>query len=364
MAENQDGQEKSEDPSAKRMTDAHNRGQFAKSTDITTAALILPGGAMLFLYGKKSFSAVMDLLRRVLENPTYYEITDKNVERYFLGIIYFLGSAMFPILVVCFVLALSAEIAQVGFHFATEKFTKGLNIKQIFNPFSGIKKLFFSSRSIFELIKSVIKVAILGMLAYSVLSNYSMDVFSLVERPFADIGILIGTASFELFWKVGGVFTFIAVGDYVFQRKKYVNELKMTKHEVKEEFKQSEGDPKTKARLRSIMLSRMRRQMINNVKTADVIVTNPTHYAVAMKYQQGSMDAPKLVAKGVDFLALKIREIAQENEVPIIEDPPLARAIYGSVKIDEEIPEKLFKAVAEILAYVYQLKNEKNQASS
>jgi flagellar biosynthetic protein FlhB len=168
----------------------------------------------------------------------------------------------------------------------------------------------------------------------------------------------MASISIELVIKVGVVYIVIAVSDALFQKWQHKEDLKMTKQEVKDENKQSEGDPMVKARMRQIMRSKIRSAMMKSTAEADVVITNPTHYAVALKYEMGQMTAPKVVAKGADFLAARIREIATDNNVPIVEEPPLARAIYFNVEVDDEIPENLFKAVAQILAYIYNLKKK------
>jgi flagellar biosynthetic protein FlhB len=257
-----------------------------------------------------------------------------------------------------FLIILATEIGQVGFTFATKKFTEGLQFKKIFNPFSGIKKIFISGRSFFELVKSLTKVVLLGLVVYWVLSTRIDEAVGLIERPFDEIVAFLVSVSFELLYKVAGFFIIIAVSDWIYQRYRYREDMKMTKQEVKEEGKQSEGDPKIKARIRQLMRQRIRKLMLKNVQTADVVITNPTHFAVALKYTPGKMSAPQVKAKGLDFLALQIREIAQKNGVPIVEEPPLARTLFFTVEVDQEIPENLFKAVAQILAYVYKLKKK------
>jgi flagellar biosynthetic protein FlhB len=265
---------------------------------------------------------------------------------------------LLPLISVIFVIAISGEIAQVGVKFATKKFTEGLNWKTIFNPFSGLKRMFFSKNSMFELVKSIAKIFILGLVVCSVVRNKDEQIIGLMERPFADMGVFMTSVASEMVWKLGLVYAFIALADFYFQRWRFKDDMKMTKKEVKDESKQSEGDPAVKSRIRSLMKGRIRKMMLRNVQNADVVITNPTHYAIALIYAQGQMTAPKVVAKGVDFLAAKIREIANENEIPIVEDPPLARTLYKLVEIDQEIPEDLFKAVAQILAYVYSLKGK------
>ena len=359
MAENKEGQEKSEQASAKRLQEARLRGQVAKSIDVTTAAVMLFGGLMVFMLGGDMITSVRHLLRQMLLDSATIQITDQNVNHYYAAIIFFLGKILVPILLSVFVIAFTAEVSQVGLTFATKKFSEGMNLGHIFNPFGGIKKMLFSSRSAFELLKSIMKLLIIGTVVYQVLNSRYMEILHLAERPYMEIGHFLVSVCMELFLKVGIMYIIIAVGDYLFQRHKFKEDMKMTKQEVKEEGKQAEGDPRIKSRFRSIMRSRIRKLMLQNVKQADVVITNPTHYAVALKYEQGKANAPIVVAKGAELIAFQIRDIAKANDIPIVEQPPLARAIFFTVEVEQEIPENLFKAVAQVLAYVYNLKKNK-----
>ncbi len=358
MAENKDGQEKSEPASAKRMLEARQRGQVSKSQDVTTAAVLLFGGFAVFVLGAPMMSSFRNFMGYILSNSSSIVLNFENIIFYFQSFVAFLATIQLPIIGLIFVIILSAEISQVGVKIATKKFTEGLNFKQIFNPFSGLKKVFFSSKSIFELIKNIFKILILGTVVYWVLSDKWEETIGMLERPFVDIGVFMVDLSMELVLKMGLVYIVIAVSDAVFQKWKFKKDLMMTKPEVKEETKQAEGDPKIKARLRQIMRQRIRKLMLSNVAQADVVITNPTHFAVALEYKTDKMSAPVVTAKGADFIALKIRELAEDNDVTIIEDPPLARTLYFSVDIYQEIPENLFKAIAQVLAYVYQMKNK------
>jgi flagellar biosynthetic protein FlhB len=358
MAENKERQEKTEQASAKRLQEARARGQVSKSMDVTTAAILFLGGASLFILGGPMINQLQDLMRYMLHDATNIQVTDQNVFSFYLKLLVFLAKILLPILGVIFAISFASEVGQVGFHFATKKFSEGLQFKQIFNPFSGLKKIFFSGRSAFELVKSIVKLSMLGLVVYWVIAARSQETVSLVEKPFAEVGAFLVSMSKELMLKVGGCYIIIALADYLYQKHRFREDMKMTKQEVREETKQTEGDPKIKSRIRSLMRQRIRRLMLQNVKKAEVVIMNPTHFAVALSYKQASMSAPILVAKGVDFLALQIRQIAEDNNVPIVVQPPLARAIYYSVDFDQEIPENLFKAVAQVLAYVFTLKKK------
>lgn len=359
MAENRDGQEKSESPSARRLMEARQRGQVSKSMDVTTAAVLIGGGLAVFMLGAPVVGNLKSFMGYIFTNSATIQITQQNISQYYLDFLGFMAELLMPISFTIFLIALAAEISQVGFKFATKKFTEGLRFKEIFNPFKGLKKIFFSGRSFFELLKSLLKLLIIGLTVYLVLDGKSEEITGLLERPFLDIGNFMASVAFELVMKVGGVYITIAAADFFYQKYKFTQEMKMTKQEVREENKQSEGDPKVRARMRSIMRNRIRRLMLQNVKKADVVITNPTHFAVALRYDSENMNAPRVVAKGIDYLALQIRTIADEAGVPIVEEPPLARAIYHNCEVDQEIPEDLFKAVAQVLAYIYALKGSK-----
>ncbi|MCX7735912.1 MAG: flagellar biosynthesis protein FlhB [Candidatus Kapabacteria bacterium] len=365
MAENKDGQEKTEPASAKRIREARARGQTAKSMDVTTAAVLLVGGVIVFLMGSPMMADIQKFMRIIFIESTNIELTTQNISAYYFKFILFFIKLILPIVSLIFLIVLIAEISQTGLHIATKKFTEGLNFKRIFNPLSGLKKIFFSGRSVFELTKSLIKIFILGFVVYDILEDKVQETIDLIEKPISEIGAFLASVSLEVVAKVGAVYILIAVADMLYQRYRYKEDLKMTKQEVKEENKQAEGDPRVKARLRSIMRSRIRKLMLKNVKTADVVITNPTHYAVALAYDSAKMSAPVVVAKGADYLAAQIRQIAEENLIPIVEQPPLARALFFSTDVDMEIPENLFKAVAQVLAYVYQLKrkDKRNRAN-
>lgn len=358
MAENQDGQEKTEKATPKKLNESRDKGQVSKSMDVTTASVLLIGGSSVFILMGGFASNFQDFSRHIYSNLAYVELNTTTFPALFYEVLSFIAISVLPLMGIIIAVILTSEISQVGFHFATKKFTEGLNFKKIFNPFPGLKRIFFSMHTSVELIKNFAKLFVLGLVVWSVLAGKLTTIVGLYERPFVDVGTTMGALALEILLKMGLVYILIAGADYAYQKWKFQDDMKMTKTEVKEEGKQTEGDPKVKSQMRGLMLSRIRKLMLANVQTADVVITNPTHYAIALSYKQGEMTAPKVVAKGVDFLALKIREIAEKNEIPIVEEPPLARALYKAVEIDQEIPEDLFKAVAQVLAYIYALKHK------
>lgn len=358
MPETPDGQEKTEPATQKRLYEARMRGQVSKSIDITTASILLFGGLAIYILGTNLINNHRNFMQYLFHNLTLFDITTSESIQIYNKLIFFLATSLLPILIAVFIIAFISEVSQVGLKIATKKFTEGLMFKQVFNPLKGLRRIFFSGRSIFELVKSLIKVFLLGLVVYWVLSSRSEEAIKLMEMPFSDIAVFMVSVSFELLYKVAGFYIFIAVIDHFYQKYRFKEDMKMTKQEVKEEYKQAEGDPKIKARLRQLMRQRMRKFMLKKVSQADVVVTNPTHYAVALEYKPPKNSAPIVTAKGVDYLAEQIKEIAKANDVPIVEEAPLARTLYYAVDIGKEIPEKLFKAVAQILAYVYKLKRK------
>jgi len=359
VAENKDGQEKTELATPKRLKEGQEKGQVAKSTDVTTAAVLMIGVMGIFLMGGELISSYQHFMKGIFQNLGSLRVTEEGFPAFAGEIIGFMSTLLLPIMFLVFFVALAAEISQVGLKIATKKFTEGLRFKQIFNTFSGMKRIFFSKHSLFELAKGLIKIFVLGSVVVTVLWNKDEEIIGLLERPFADVGILMANLAFEIMWKVGAVYIIIAFADFTYQKWKFKEDMKMTKKETKDESRQAEGDPMIKSRIRQLMRGRIRKLMLKNVKTADVVITNPTHFAIALAYSPGELGAPRVVAKGVDFMAVSIRTLAEDYDVPIVENPPLARTLFFSTEIDMEIPENLFKAVAQILAYVYTLKNKK-----
>ena len=356
MAENKDGAEKTEDASAKRLQDAKEKGQVAKSKDVTSAGLMLLGGLAIFMLGKGMMGKLRALFSSTFSSAGQFDFTDANLHFFLIQQIENIAWMLLPIILIVFAIVLAAEIPQAGLFFATKKFTDPDNLQKPFKILSGLKRVFFSARSLVELFKSFIKVSVLGGVAYYVITSNLDNIIGVAELPFTKVVETMSDVAFELIVKIGGLFIFIAAADMIYQKWKFKQDMKMTKKEVKDETKQQEGDQQTKYRLRQMGRNMIRKKMIGAVPTATAIITNPTHYAIAIKYNQGEDIQPIVVAKGVDFLAQKIKEIANNNNIEIIEDPPLARVLYKLVDVNQAIPYELHIAVAQVLAYVYHLK--------
>lgn len=364
MPETPDGQERTEEATPKRLSDARERGQVAKSTELTSAALLVFGGWFLYTYGAHLGNQLAMLFRAVLAHAADIPISDASVPELTMQLGGYIALVILPLLAVITVLGLATEIGQVGLRWATKKFTEGLKNAPLFHPMQGLRRIFLSKDTAMQLAKNLGKVLIIAVIVWDVLRRRSDEVLTLMALPIENVATTMARLGFELVLKVSLVYALIAIVDFLYQRRRFRQEMKMTKQEVKDELKQQEGDTTIKQRIRQLARQRLRKLMLHRVKSADVVVTNPTHYAVALVYTRGQMNAPRVVAKGVEYLAHQIRQIAQEHNVPIVEDPPLARALYSSCDIDDEIPETLFRAVARVLAYVYRLRQHRKRTRS
>ena len=352
MAE-QSFQEKTEPATPKKLEELKGEGRVAKSTEVSTAAILFSGTMIVYLLARRFVSQIAYLMKDFLSLSHGSEINQGDIE----ALVFSLALRFFvivgPILIVIMITGVITNVLQTGFIFTLKPMKpKG----SAFNPLQGLKKLGFSQRSLVELVKNLLKITLVGLFGYLAIVGLVVNSVQLTDSSPVDILSYMGKSAFSVAIKVSAVFVVIAAADYIYQRKKFAQENKMSKQDVKEEQKQQEGDPAVKGRLRREMTKRHRMRMMQSVPKADVVVTNPTHYAIAIKYDAEEMAAPKVVAKGKDYVAQKIKEIAIENDVPIVEDKPLAQLLYKTVEIDEQIPADLFKAVAQILAYVYQIK--------
>ena len=346
MAEN--FQEKTEQPTDKRLEDAKKKGQIAQSRELS-ASLVIIGTTLLLSYTMSRIFNEMFKIYVSSVRSDNFEITVSNIY----GILSFGLNKwlilVLPVFVLLIAVTVGGGILQTGMAWSTEalKFNPGA-----LNPLEGVKK-FFKKRSLVELLKSVIKIVVLSFVAYKMIVNELPSIFSLPGRDLRYIIQYLGNTAFQFTMKVGFIFLFIAGLDYLFQRWQHRKDLMMTQQEVKEEYKEREGSPLVKSRIRSLQREMARRRMVEDVKTADVIVTNPTHYAIALKYKPGEMPAPRVVAKGAGFIAAKIKEMAFKFGVPIVENKPLAQGLFHAVNIGDFIPEKFYLIVAELLAGVY-----------
>ncbi len=351
------GGEKTEEATTKKLNDVRKEGNVAKSTEIVTAATLLAlylclKFAMGFVGNRliKAFSIFYTLIPRYVEDGI-----DVAGFSYLLcqGILN-LGLVILPFLLTGVLVAFFANFLQFKFKVTAKplqpKFSK-------MNPINGIKRM-FSLNTLMELLKSIVKIVFIAYLAYGVFSAHAKDLYLLYDMSISQNILLMYDIILELLLKICMLFFVIAAVDFMYQKWKFKEDNKMTKQEVKDEFKNQEGDPKVKGQQRQRMQQASQRRMMAAIPEADVVITNPTHFAVALSYKSGQNQAPVVVAKGADFLAGRIKEIAKQNHVDIVENKPLARMLYYNVDLDAEIPPELYQAVAEVLAYVYQLHNQ------
>ncbi len=359
MAET-DGQEKTEQPTGKKLEDSREQGQVAKSTEINSFAVFTVGLIILFLSQKMLGKNFYDFSYSIFSSLDNLTISKDTTQRYFIDWALFILENLAPIVIGICLVSIVASVAQVGFKFSW-KILKPKASR--FNVFSNLKSIFFSSRSVVEILKAIIKISIVVILSYGVLANLINSSKDLAEFSVEEITRFMLEASYALVWRIGLVYAMFAAADFIYQKYKHKQDIMMTKQEVKEEYKQSEGDPLIKGRIRKLQQQLSKRRMMQDVPTADVVITNPTHFAVALKYDMVKDAAPKVVAKGVDAVAQRIKAIAVENGVPLHEDRELARALFKSCEIGDVIPNQLFKTVAQILAYIFNLKRAKRKKS-
>lgn len=355
-----DEQERSEQPTHKRLSDGREKGKVAKSIEINSFAIFTTGLLMVYITQKFLSSQISEYSIHIFSSIDVLKVNKDLLQNYAKEGLYFYLITLAPILGALFLIALITGFAQVGFKFTLKPLMPDFNK---FNPINGIKKVIISTRSIVEVLKSLLKLLIIGGFTYSILSQLVLNSTKLAELTIPEIVSFMVDSAYALLWKIALVYAAIAAVDFIYQKFKFKKEMMMTKQEVKDENKQSEGDPLIKQRIKKAQFQAAKNRMMKNVPKADVIITNPTHFAVALKYDITKDTAPKVLAKGVDELAQRIKAIAAENGVPIHEDRELARAIYRICNIGDEIPAQLFKAVAQVLAYVYQLKNRKKKKS-
>lgn len=354
------GGEKTEEPTSKKLEDARKEGQVAKSKEITSAFELLAFFLLLSIWieymGTFFVGNMYDVYTQIPEYIKLYDgyIQEKTFDMLFMRAMLRILLTMAPFLLVGFLVAFITNVLQVKWKITTKplqpKFSK-------LNPVNGFKR-FFSINSLVELIKSLLKIGLIGYVVYSYLKKNMPPLYLFYDLSLNQGILQIGTLVVNLGIRISLFYMIIALLDYIYQKVKFKKDMKMTKQEVKDEYKNQEGDPQIKSKQRQRMQEASRRRMMQQLPQADVVITNPTHYAVAIKYDPELYDAPYVVAKGADYLAQKIREAARENHVEIVENKPLARMLYANVEIGSVVPPELYQAVAEVLAFVYHLQGK------
>ncbi len=357
MAENEDGTEKTEDPSGKKLGDAAEKGQFPKSQEVNNWVMMAGAGIMLVMFAGDLIRNIAQLLLPFLESPQEIDLSGAGAGQLYIGMVTDLAVFLAPLFAFMVVLAIGGNLVQHMPVFATDKLKPKLSS---ISPMKGLKNK-FSLSTLTEFGKGLVKLIVIGIAVILTIVPELSDLPNMVR---VDVGDLLGIVKRDaliIITLVVVIMAAVAVVDVIYQRFKHHRDLRMTKQEVKDENKQMDGDPAVKKQLARIRFERARERMMAAVPNADVVITNPTHYAVALKYDQETMEAPVVVAKGQDLIALRIREVAEENKVAIVENPPLARGLFSAVEIDQPIPLQFYKTVAEVIGYVMRLKGGPGQ---
>lgn len=357
FADNGGGGDKTEEPTAKRLQDARKEGQVAKSQELISGAMLFMLFIAIKLFGGYIANSFIKVFHRNYGYISVYSVETPEIG----NLTSMFGRAMLdillmtlPIFAFAIVIAVMLNIFQVKWKVTSKplqpKFSR-------LNPVSGFKKI-ISMDKIFELIKSVAKIAVIFIVAYTTIMDEIESIKILYDLDLMQAVLYISDFVINMGIKISAVYLLIGFVDFIYQKLKFKKDMRMSKQEVKDEYKQQEGDPQVKGKIKSKMRESSMRRMMQKMPDADVVITNPTHFACAIQYDKEKAAAPVLIAKGADHLAQKLKDIAKEYDVPIVENKPLARMLYYNVEIDAEIPQELYQMTAEVLAYVYQLKNK------
>lgn len=352
MAEDNKDQ-KTEEPSSKRITDTEEKGNFAHSREINSSFILLAALSGFMITGEQSTRNVLEAWHVMIADASYLQLSTDELFKVSVNTMKAFLKIVGPFLLMIMVAGIASNLIQIGGlrfsgHPLVPKFNK-------LNPMKGFGRI-FSKNSVMELFKSLFKVSVISVASYFTIKAHWTEIPPLMGLGVGGILSFMGQVALEIIFEVLVIMIFLSLLDFAFQKFTYRENLRMTKQEVKDERKETDGNPQIKQRIRTVQMEMARKRMMSAVPEADVIVTNPTHISVAIKYDVMNHAAPVVVAKGSGDIAMKIREIAKEHGVPIVEDKPLARVLNKTVEIGQQIPDNLFKAVAEILAYVYKLK--------
>lgn len=352
MPEGADQEERTESATPRKREEARKKGQVALSNELVSTFMFLIGLATIRLVFPSIFADIKSLTENTYSGLLPDKINPENMGHYGTGIVILMGKMLAPFGLVMIISALAINYAQVGFFASFEVLAPKFDR---LDPVKGFKR-FISKRTFVMLAQSLLKIIIVGYILYATTNSERDRILNLAGMEVKPAIIVVIRLTFKMGFRVALLLFLIAIFDYAYQRWEYERSLRMTKEEIKEEMRSSEGDPLVKSRIRSIQREMAMRRMMQEVPSADVIITNPTHLAVALKYEQNIDKAPKICAKGQNLIAERIKAIAKEHYIPIIEDKPLAQMLY-KLNLDQEIPSTLYKAVAEILAKVYQMSN-------
>lgn len=350
-------EEKTEEATPRKKSEARKKGQVAKSKEVSLALTLLTSTLLIVTLGGFVGNNLKNTLIYFLGNGFETNLDYNNLKSLTLIVLWRIGITFLPVVVPIMVMGIFASYIQTGFMFSGETIKPKLSK---LNPMNGFQRM-FSTRTVVELFKDLGIVSVVGYIGYKFIKDNYRYILSLGNLKIGAIPLVFKDLAVSIFFKITLIMIALALADYIYQRYMFNKDLKMTKQEIKEEFKQDEGDPAIKSKIRQKQREMATRRMMQQVPDATVVVTNPTHIAVALKYEEGKSEAPIVVAKGSDNVAIKIKEIAKQNNVPILENKPLARMIFNEVELDKAIPVDMYAAVAEILALVYKMKGKKNR---
>ena len=350
--------DKTEDPTPKKREEAREQGNIARSPDLTAATLLVGSLMLLHYFGEKILIAMCSGIRRMLSEESLGAVNANTATEGLASQFTSAAVSLVPLFGGIVLIAFIVNVAQVGFHLLPSKLAPNF---EALNPVRGLGKL-FQSQGMMRLVMGLLKMTLVGMAAYSAIHARMSQIIGIERLDYLQFFHLGGEMVYSIGMRVGLLLLTLALIDYFWQRHSIEQSLKMTKQEVKDEHKRDQGDPKLKMRRRQIAQQIAQRKLAKDVPTADVVITNPTEFAIALKYDPKAMHAPRVVAKGQDLMAKRIRELAIAAGVPILERKPLARAMYGLVDVGQEIPEEFYSAIAEILAYVYELTGKVRRA--
>ncbi|WP_074432778.1 flagellar biosynthesis protein FlhB [Neobacillus jeddahensis] len=339
--------EKTEKATPNKRREAKKKGQVVKSMEVSSALTLLLSFSFLMIGGKTLVEGCISIYRRSFQEYMLWDLTEANTRVLFNQLVFDAAKLVAPLLGIALIAGLVANFAQVGFMLNPLKFSFSK-----MNPLSGLKNM-FSLRSLVELFKSLLKIILTGLIVFFVIWKKKEELLLIGQKSIFDSARFIGSLIIQIGLAAAACLAVIAAADYLYQKYEYEKKLKMSKQDIKDEYKKQEGDPHIKGQRRAKQREMSMNRMMQEVPKADVVITNPTHFAVAIRYDFNTMDSPIVIAKGQDHVALKIKEIAKEHKIMTVENRPVARALFAAVEIGEPIPEDMFNAVGEILAFVY-----------
>lgn len=354
MSEDQDDAQKTEEPTQKKLEDSRKKGQVPMSREVNHWIVLFAATMVIVGFGPNMMSELSRIFASILEQAPAISVTPTGMSRFVLALASDVVAALWLPIMFLMLAGLIGPLGQVGLMISPESIKPSLSKISLIK---GLKRM-FSMRSLMEFLKGVLKLVIIGTVGFLILRPFYDGVDHLIGLPVIVIAEEMRYLLTKVMVAILMVLIVVAVIDLVYQRMEHMKKMRMTREEVKDEYKQAEGDPHVKGKLRQLRTQRARQRMMQSVPEADVVITNPTHFACALKYDPDQMDAPVLIAKGADNIAAKIREKANENKIMIVENKPLARALYRDVEVDESIPPEHYQAVAEVISYVFGLKGK------